>query len=52
MLTTVAVVLLVLWVLGMVSSTTMGGLIHVFERFEFLAIGHVYGANGEPSKTT
>jgi hypothetical protein len=23
-----------------------------FERFEFLAIGHVYGANGEPSKTT
>src|SRR5882762_11212244 len=27
MLTTVAVVLLVLWVLGMVSSTTMGGLI-------------------------
>ncbi len=29
MLTTVAVVLLVLWVLGMVSSTTMGGLIHV-----------------------
>jgi uncharacterized membrane protein YtjA (UPF0391 family) len=29
MLTTVAVVLLVLWILGMVSSTTMGGLIHV-----------------------
>jgi hypothetical protein len=29
MLTTIAVVLLVLWILGMVSSTTMGGLIHV-----------------------
>lgn len=29
MLETVAVVLIVLWILGMVSSTTMGGLIHV-----------------------
>ncbi len=29
MLWTVAVVLLVLWLLGLVSSTTMGGLIHV-----------------------
>lgn len=29
MLETVAVVLLVLWVLGMVSSNTIGGLIHV-----------------------
>ena len=29
MLWTVAVVLLVLWVLGMVSSYTMGGLIHI-----------------------
>jgi hypothetical protein len=28
-MTTVAIVLLVLWLLGMVSSTTMGGLIHV-----------------------
>jgi len=28
MLYTIAVVLLVLWVLGMVSSYTMGGLIH------------------------
>jgi hypothetical protein len=29
MLTTVAIVLLVLWLLGMVTSTAIGGLIHV-----------------------
>ncbi len=29
MLQTLAVVLLILWVLGLVSSTTMGGLIHI-----------------------
>lgn len=29
MLVTIAVILLVLWALGMVSSTSMGGLIHV-----------------------
>jgi hypothetical protein len=29
MLSTLAVVLIVLWLLGMVSSYTMGGLIHV-----------------------
>jgi len=29
MLYTIAVVLLVLWLLGMVTSSTMGGLIHV-----------------------
>lgn len=29
MLLTIAVVLLVLWLLGMVSSTTLGGFIHV-----------------------
>lgn len=29
MLYTLAVVLLVLWVLGLVTSTTMGGFIHV-----------------------
>lgn len=29
MLWTIAVVLLVLWVLGLVTSTTMGGFIHV-----------------------
>ncbi|MBA3550737.1 lmo0937 family membrane protein [Patescibacteria group bacterium] len=29
MLTTIAVVLVVLWVLGLVSSYTIGGLIHI-----------------------
>lgn len=29
MLYTIAIVLLVLWVLGLVSSTTMGGFVHV-----------------------
>jgi hypothetical protein len=29
MLTTVAIVLLVLWLLGMVTSTAMGGFIHI-----------------------
>jgi hypothetical protein len=29
MLYTIAVILLILWVLGLVSSVTMGGLIHV-----------------------
>jgi hypothetical protein len=29
MLTTIAIVLLVLWLLGMVSSTTIGGFIHI-----------------------
>lgn len=29
MLETVAVILLILWVLGLVSSYTMGGLIHI-----------------------
>jgi len=29
MLYTIAVVLLVLWLLGMVTSSTMGGLIHI-----------------------
>jgi hypothetical protein len=29
MLTTIAVVLLVLWALGLVSSYTMGGFIHI-----------------------
>jgi hypothetical protein len=31
MLWTILVILLVLWVLGMASSTTMGGLIHVLK---------------------
>ncbi len=29
MLTTIAIVLIVLWALGLVTSTTMGGLVHV-----------------------
>jgi hypothetical protein len=29
MLWTIAVVMLILWLLGMVSSTTMGGFIHI-----------------------
>jgi hypothetical protein len=29
MLTTIAIVLIVLWLLGLVTSTTMGGLIHI-----------------------
>ena len=29
MLTTIAIVLLVLWLLGMVTSTAVGGLIHI-----------------------
>ncbi len=29
MLSTIAIVLLVLWLLGMVSSTTIGGFVHV-----------------------
>ncbi|MGB5475233.1 MAG: lmo0937 family membrane protein [Gammaproteobacteria bacterium] len=30
MLETIAIILLILWVLGLVSSYTMGGLIHLF----------------------
>jgi hypothetical protein len=29
MLSTIAIVLIVLWLLGMVSSTTIGGFVHV-----------------------
>lgn len=29
MLTTIAIILVVLWLVGLVSSTTMGGLIHL-----------------------
>jgi hypothetical protein len=29
MLYTIAIILLILWALGMVTSTTMGGLVHV-----------------------
>ncbi len=30
MLATIAIILLLLWVLGLISSYTMGGLIHLF----------------------
>ena len=30
MLVTIAIILLILWVLGLVSSYTIGGLIHLF----------------------
>jgi len=30
MLETIAIVMIVLWLLGLVSSYTMGGLIHIF----------------------
>lgn len=29
MLTTIAIILIVLWLLGMVTSTTIGGFIHI-----------------------
>ncbi|MDP2359676.1 MAG: lmo0937 family membrane protein [bacterium] len=38
MLWTVAVVLLVLWVLGMVSSTTMGGFVHLLLVLAVVAV--------------
>ncbi|MBC7498396.1 lmo0937 family membrane protein [Candidatus Gracilibacteria bacterium] len=33
MLETIAIILLVLWILGLVSSYTMGGLIHILLVF-------------------
>jgi len=38
MLQTIAVVLLILWVLGLVSSYTMGGFIHVLLVLAVIAI--------------
>ena len=38
MLWTIAVVLVVLWLLGMVSSYTMGGLIHVLLVIAIIAV--------------
>jgi len=38
MLYTVAVVLIVLWLLGMVSSTTMGGFIHILLVVAIIAV--------------
>ena len=38
MLYTIAVVLLVLWVLGLVSSYTMGGFIHILLVLAIIAV--------------
>jgi len=38
MIVTVAVILLILWLLGMVSSYTMGGFIHLFLIVAAIAI--------------
>jgi len=38
MLWTIAVVLIVLWLLGLVSSYTMGGLIHILLVFAIIAV--------------
>jgi hypothetical protein len=38
MLYTIAVVLLVLWLLGMITATTMGGLIHVLVVIAVVAL--------------
>jgi hypothetical protein len=38
MLTTLVVVLLLLWLLGMVSSYTMGGLIHILLVLAVVAV--------------
>ena len=39
MLETIAIVLIVLWLLGLVSSYTMGGFIHVNQLVRFYAAG-------------
>jgi hypothetical protein len=38
MLTTIAIILLVLWLLGLVSSTTMGGYLHILLVFALIVI--------------
>lgn len=38
MLETIAVILIVLWLLGLVSSYTMGGLIHILLVFAVIVI--------------
>jgi uncharacterized membrane protein len=48
MLYTVAVVMLVLWVLGLVSSYTMGGLVHILLVLAIIAVvvGVLQGRKG------
>lgn len=38
MLATIAIVLLVLWVLGMVTSTAIGGLLHILLVFAVVIV--------------
>lgn len=38
MLWTIAIVLLALWALGLVTSTTMGGLVHLLLVFAVIAV--------------
>jgi hypothetical protein len=38
MLWTIAIILLVLWALGMVTTTTMGGFIHVLLAIAIIAV--------------
>jgi hypothetical protein len=38
MLYTIAMVLLILWVLGLVTSTTMGGFIHILIVLAIIAV--------------
>jgi hypothetical protein len=38
MLWTICLILLVLWALGMVTSTTMGGLIHILLVFAIVVV--------------
>lgn len=38
MLETIAIVLLILWLLGMVSATTLGGFVHVLLVFAIVII--------------
>jgi hypothetical protein len=47
MLWTIAVVLMVLWLLGLVSSTTLGGFIHVLLVIAIivLVMGFIQGRN-------
>lgn len=38
MLETIAIVLLLMWLLGLVSSTTIGGYIHILLVIAFIAV--------------
>ena len=48
MLYTIAVVMLILWVLGLVSSYTMGGLVHILLVLAIIAVvvGVIQGRKG------